>query len=124
MTNFEKSVRMRLRYSYKGSWTTEDLLDFTEVQYDALYHDLSKQLREYEQDSLLSEGNQLRDVTELKVTVVKGLFEEKRAARLEREEEMKRKANKQKVLEALERKQDSQYEDMSLEELQSLAESM
>lgn len=131
MTNstilFEMATQFKFRYPYKGMITTEDLWDLTPAQLDTVYRTLSKELKDIDEDSLIStrsadegvKANELKN----KIEVVKYIFNHKQQAaelhRMAAENAQKR----QRLLDALAAKQDDALANMSEEELrQALAE--
>ena len=125
MTNstilFEMATQFKFRYPYKGMITTEDLWDLTPAQLDTVYRTLSKELKDIDEDSLIStrsadegvKANELKN----KIEVVKYIFNHKQQAaelhRMAAENAQKR----QRLLDALDAKQNDALANMSEEEL-------
>lgn len=125
MTNstilFEMATQFKFRYPYKGMITTEDLWDLTPAQLDTVYRTLSKELKDIDEDSLIStrsadegvKANELKN----KIEVVKYIFNHKQQAaelhRMAAENAQKR----QRLLDALAAKQNDALANMSEEEL-------
>lgn len=118
---FEMASQFKFRYPYKGLITTEDLWDLKPTELDVVYKNLNKELKAFDGDSLIAtksaddgvKANELKN----KIEVVKYIFNYK-----QQEAELYRMAaenaqKKQKLLEALARKQDDALQNMSEEDL-------
>ena len=120
-TLFEMASQFKFRYPYKGLITTEDLWDLSPAQLDTVYRNLSKELKDIDEDSLIStrsadegvKANELKN----KIEVVKYIFNcKKQAAELTRMA-TENAAKRQRLLEALAAKQDDALKNMSEEDL-------
>lgn len=121
MTNiFERATRMKLRFPYKGQISVEDLWDLPVQDLNKIYQEL-KRKEISKVDSLLETKSREDEILALKVQIVTHIFEQKQFEALEMEDAQKRKEKKQKLLEILEKKQNAEYENLSLEELQRMA---
>lgn len=120
MKLFEKAVRQKLRFSYKGLIGVEDLWDLTPRELDKMYKELNSGLKELEEDSLLEVKSAADKSLELKVNIVKYIVETKLAERKERVEKAKQANRKQKILEIMESKKEEQLKDKSLDELEEM----
>lgn len=118
---FEMASQFKFRYPYKGLITTEDLWDLTPSQLDIVYKNLNKELKEIDSDSLIAsksadegvKANELKN----KIEIVKYIFNgKKQAAELARMAS-ENYAKKQRILEALAKKQDDALQNMSEDEL-------
>lgn len=120
-TLFEMASQFKFRYPYKGLITTEDLWDLKPTELDVVYKNLNKELKTFDGDSLIAtksaddgvKANELKN----KIEVVKYIFNHK-----QQEAELYRMAaenaqKRQKLLEALARKQDDALQNMSEEDL-------
>lgn len=118
---FEMASQMKFRYPYKGLITTEDLWDLTPAQLDTVYRNLSKELKDIDEDSLIStrsadEGAKANELKN-KIEVVKYIFNGKMQTiefnRMAAENAQK----KQRLLDALAAKQENALQNMSEEDL-------
>ena len=120
-TMFEMASQFKFRYPYKGMITTEDLWDLSTAQLDVVYRNLSKELKDIDEDSLIStrtadegvKANELKN----KIEVVKYIFSHK-----QREAELVRMAaanaaEKQRIMSVLADMEDNELRNMSKEEL-------
>ena len=120
---FEKAVRLKLRFNYKGILNVEDLWDLGLRALDSIYKELNAELKKLSEDSLL-EVDQEGEVTRLKVAIVKHIFSTKQAEQKERESELEKGLKKQRLLGIIADKQDEQFRDMTVEELSTLVEEL
>jgi len=121
---FEKAARLKLRFNYKGLCTVEDLWDLPLRSLDFLFKDLNSTLKAQKEESLLEVKSSEDEITELKIAIIKHIV-------LTRQQEQKQKAaeaeiisKKQKILEIIAAKQDAGLQDMSLEDLNKLYETL
>jgi hypothetical protein len=121
---FELASRSKLRFSYRGLISTEDLWDLKPEDLDAIYRSTNAELKEMSEDSLLEKKQAGAEVLELQVAIVKYVFEVKVAEAEARKDAKERKARKERILEIIAKKQDEDLEGKTLDELKVLAESM
>jgi hypothetical protein len=121
---FELASRSKLRFSYRGLISTEDLWDLKPEALDEIYRATNAELKEMSEDSLLEKRRTGTEVLELQVAIVRHVFEVKAAEVEARNDARERKAKKERILEIIAKKQDADLENKSLDELKSLAESM
>lgn len=117
---FEVAVKNKFRFPFRGLISVEDLWDLNVRNLDSIFKNLNSQLKEVQEESLLdtkTEGNKELDI---KISIVKYIVKYKLE---EQEKTLKAQENqikKQKILEILSKKQDSNLENMSEEELNNL----
>jgi hypothetical protein len=121
---FERASRSKLRFSYRGLISTEDLWDLRLESLDEIYRLTNAELKEMSEDSLLEKKQIGVEVLELQVAIVKHIFEVKIAEADARKDAQERKARKERILEIIAKKQDEDLEGKTLDELKALAESM
>jgi hypothetical protein len=121
---FELASRSKLRFSYRGLISTEDLWDLKPESLDEIYRDVNVELKKMSEDSLLEKKQAGAAVLELQVAIVKYIFEVKIAEAEAKKDAKERKARKERILEIIAKKQDEDLEGKSLDELKALAESM
>lgn len=121
---FEKAIRNKFRFYYKGQITVEDLWDLTVETLDAIYRDLVKNIKSTEDESLLAKPSKEEGLLKEKAAIVKYIVEvklqEQEAAKVAREN----KAKKTRIMEVLEKKQEESLANMSEEDLQKLLASL
>lgn len=116
---FEYAIRNKLRVSYKGSMSVEDLYDLSIENLDSLYVSLRRQQKSVEEESLITPT---RKNTELDVTLmlVKHIFQVKRdeqAARLLKKQAAEK---RKRIREIIASKQDEALSQASIEDLQRM----
>lgn len=119
---FLTASKHKFRYPYKGLISTEDLWDLNLEQLDTIYKILSKTAKDLHEDSLLTVSCRNDDdyVLDMKIEIVKCIFEEKVEAARKREAEIVNAEKKRRILEVLAKKQDESYNNMSEDELREM----
>ena len=120
MEMFERAVREKFRYPYKGNISTEDLWDLSVTTLDTIFKELNSQLKESQGESLLSVKSSKSNVLEAKIEIIKYIVTVKLAETEAREKEFENAQKKQKILEIIKEKQDNSLKDMTIEELQAM----
>lgn len=115
---FDKASRLRLRFNYKGVISTEDLWDLSLQELDFIYKGLMAQKKALNVDSLLTTPTPADDLLELKLDIVRFVFNAKQDEADSRKAAAEKKAKKQKLLDVLSQKQDSALAEMSIEGIQ------
>jgi hypothetical protein len=115
MNIFEAATRKRIRFPYNGQIDVEDLWELGERQLNGVYKTLASQ-RIDESDSLFDSPT-TDDVLELKIAIVRHVFETKRAEKELAEQAEARRAEKQRIMEVLAQRQDRALFDLPEEEL-------
>ena len=118
---FEKASKLKLRFSFKGNITTEDLWDLSINHLDEIYKGLSAiKKTSSSEDSLINNNSSSNTLNDLKIDIVKHIFalkvEEKnkkdlRAARLDQKRQLQA---------ILANKQSEELQGKSIEELSKL----
>jgi hypothetical protein len=121
---FELASRSKVRFSYRGLISTEDLWDLKLEALDEIYRSTNAELKEMSEDSLLEKKQTGAEVLELQVAIVKHVFEIKVAEAEAKKDARERKAKKERILEIIAKKQDETLEGKTIDELKALAESM
>lgn len=119
---FVTASKHKFRYPYKGLISTEDLWDLNLEQLDSIYKILVKTAKDLHEDSLMPVTGQTEGdtVLEMKIAIVKYIFEEKVEAARRMEAAVANEAKKRRILEVLAKKQDDSLNDMSEEELRNM----
>lgn len=120
MEMFERAVREKFRYPYKGNISTEDLWDLSVTTLDTIFKELNSQLKESQGESLLSVKSSKSNVLEAKIEIIKYIVTVKLTETEAREKEYENAQKKQKILEIIKEKQDNSLKDMTIEELQAM----
>lgn len=121
---FVTASELKFRYPYKGMISTEDLWDLNLEQLDAIYKTLNKEVKVAQEDSLLDTECYKKEnsFVEMKIDIVKYIFNEKVEAVRKREAEVINAENKRRILEALAKKQDESLNNMTEDELRKMLE--
>ena len=120
MNIFEKSVREKMRFPFRGVISVEDLWDLSVKDLDAIFKTLNSQLKQVKEESLL-ETKTKEDVTlDTQIAIVKYIVKIKLEEEKTRLEAKDKKEKKQKLLEILASKQDESLQNKSVEEIQNM----
>lgn len=120
MNIFEYATREKVRFSFRGQLSVEDLWDLNPSQLDTIYKDLNSQLKKASEESLLQVKTIADKQLEVKIEIVKYIVKVKLE---ESEAKLKAKLNKerrQKIMEVLAAKEDQSLQNKSPEELQAM----
>lgn len=121
---FEKASRMKLRFTYKGVCSVEDLWDMRLTELDSLFKALNTQLKAREGESLLGAVSPADKVLDLQIEIVKHIVKTRLAERDAARALAEKADKKQKILEIIAHKQDAVLFDTPLEELMKMAEEL
>lgn len=130
MNIFELATRQKLRFaSAKGDLTTEQLWDLpllissptrdVKVDLDTLARSINHELKAQAEESFVStKANPLKAQLELKLEIVKHIIADKLAAAEKAKKASDNRAERERLMDALKRKQDQELESLSPEEIQ------
>ena len=121
---FETATRKKYLFNYKGQITVIDLWDLSIKELDGIFKSLNKQLKSVTEESLLdvttSEDIELKE----KIEIIKYIVLVKRVEEGKKLLEKEVKEKKQKILEIMSKKKDDTLQNMSLEELEKMLNSL
>ena len=117
---FEIAVRDKFRFAFRGMISVEDLWDLKLEQLDEVYKNLMIEIKKANEESLLKSKTKDQTALEMKVDIVKHIVNYKIKETETKEQEIKRKAQKQKILEILNEKENQDLQNMSVEELKEM----
>jgi hypothetical protein len=117
---FEKAVRGKVRFSFRGSLSVEDLWDLHVEDLDTIFKRLNRQAQAQEGESLLEEKDGPDEILVLKIAIVRHIVGVKLAEKKADEDAAMRLVKKQKLLGILAQKQDESLLGMDEAELQKL----
>lgn len=123
MTNtnlFETATRGKYRFPYKGLVSVEDLWDISLEGLDSIYKTLNTELKKVNEDSLLEPKTTGSEKLSNMIEIVKHIVGVKIAERDARLNDLVRKEQKQKILEAIDAKKNENLRNASLEDLQKM----
>ena len=117
---FEYATRNKVRFSFRGLISGEDLWDLSLTNLDAIYKDLKKQSKQSEEESLLNIKTQEDELLNVQIEIVKHIVSVKLAEKEEREKASAKKAQKQKIMSIIAAKQDEALQNSSIDDLQKM----
>ena len=117
---FEKAVRMKLRFNYKGLLSVEDLFDLSVSSLDQIFKSLNAQLKAQKEESLLDVKTEEEDGLALKVQIIKHIVKAKLDEADARETKALKAEKKQKLLKVISEKKEKVLYDMPVDELEKL----
>lgn len=115
---FEKGMRSKVRFEYKGSIGVEDLWDLSLEALDTIYKSLVVASRQSEEEGLLNVRKAEDEIRSLKIEIVKSVFETKKEELDARKLATAKKQEKARLKEILAQRQDEDLKSLSAEELQ------
>jgi len=122
MNIFEKAVKGKYRFPFKGSITVEDLFDLSVTDLDTVFKSLNSQVKQVKEESLLSTRTKTKseDVLETSIEIVKYIVTEKLTAAEKAQADKVKSVELQKLYAILEEKKNIELADKSPEEIQSM----
>lgn len=114
---FEIAIRNKYRFPYKGMITVEDLWDLSVTQLDGIFKTLNAQIKQEKEESLLTTKSASEAELDNKIAIIRHVVATKQAEAEKARKAKETKAETQKILEIIGRKQDAALENMSIEEL-------
>jgi hypothetical protein len=117
---FEKAVKGKYRFPYKGQITVEDLYDLPLGSLDTVFKTLNAEVKKTDEESLLQTKSAEDDILATKIEIVKYIFNEKLEEKKNQQEAAERKEKKQKIMQIIATKQDEALRNASVEDLQKM----
>ena len=117
---FEKAVKGKYRFPYKGQIAVEDLYDLPLGALDTVFKTLNAEVKKTDEESLLQTKSEEDDILSTKIEIVKYIFNEKLEEKKNRHEAVERKEKKQKIMQIIATKQDEALRNASVEDLQKM----
>lgn len=117
---FEKAVKGKYRFPYKGQIAVEDLYDLPLGLLDTVFKTLNAEVQKTDEESLLQTKSAEDDILATKIEIVKYIFNEKLEEKKNRQEAAERKEKKQKIMQIIATKQDEALRNASVEDLQKM----
>lgn len=116
---FIKASREKMRFSYKGVLTVEDLWDLSVTELDKIYKSLNAKAKETAEESLLSESTE-DETLNTQIEIIKYIVSVKLDERDKAKKAKERKEQKEKIMSIIASKQDEDLQGKSIEELTKL----
>lgn len=120
---FENATRRRYRFPFKGNINTEDLWDLNVKGLDEIYKTLNKELRESQEDSLLTQSDENTELTE-KIEIVKYIVQVKMDEQKAQVDAAQRAETRRKLLEVKADRENRRLEGLSDEEINKMLEDL
>lgn len=117
---FEYVTRNKVRFSFRGLISVEDLWDLSLTNLDLIYKELNKQLKHTKDESLLNIKTQKDELLNVQIEIVKYIVSVKLAEKEAREKTSAKKAQKQKIMSIIAAKQDEVLQNSSIDDLQKM----
>ena len=117
---FEKAVKGKYRFPYKGQIAVEDLYDLPLGSLDTVFKTLNAEVKKTDEESLLQTKSEKDDILSTKIEIVKYIFNKKLEEKKNRQEAVERKEKKQKIMQIIATKQDEALRNASVEDLQKM----
>lgn len=116
---FEIATRNRYRFNYKGVMTVEDLWALSVEALDAIFKTLNRQKKTADEDSLLAVKSAEDAELANKIELVKYIVAVKLAESEARVDAAEKKAQRDKILAIMAKKQDAALEGMDMKQLEA-----
>ena len=117
---FEYATRNKIRFSFRGLISVEDLWDLSLTNLDSIYKELNKQSKQSEEESLLNIKTQEDELLNVQIEIVKHIVSVKLAEREARGKASAKKAQKQKIMSIIAAKQDEALQNSSIDDLKKM----
>ena len=117
---FEVATRNQFRFAFKGMLNVEDLWQLSPRDLDTIFKTLNSQLRQIKEESLLETKSMEDQILDVKIQIVKHIFNIKQEEEKLRVEAKQNKEKKQKLMEILASKQDQDLLNKSSEDIQKM----
>ena len=117
---FEFASRNKVRFPFKGMISVEDLWDLSLTNLDSIYKTLNKQVKQSEEESLLSTKASVDTELEVQIAIVKHIVSVKLAEKEAAEKVSAKKAQKQKIMSIIATKQDEALQNSSIDDLKKM----
>lgn len=117
---FEYATRNKVRFSFRGLISVEDLWDLSLTNLDSIYKELNKQSKQSEEESLLNIKTQEDELLNVQIEIVKHIVSVKLVEKEAREKATAKKAQKQKIMSIIAAKQDEALQNSSIDDLQKM----
>lgn len=124
MTNttniFELATKNKYRFPYKGLISVEDLWDLNRTQLDSIYKALNKEVKQVQEESLMTTKSNEDAEALTKIEIVKHIFKVKEQEVMDKMVASENAEKKRRILEIIAQKQDTYLQNMSEDELRKM----
>lgn len=117
---FEYASRNKVRFPFKGMISVEDLWDLSLINLDSIYKTLNKQVKQSEEESLLSTKASVDTELEVQIAIVKHIVSVKLTEKEAAEKASAKKAQKQKIMSIIATKENEALQNSSIDDLKKM----
>ena len=117
---FEYASRNKVRFPFKGMISVEDLWDLSLTNLDSIYKTLNKQVKQSEEESLLSTKASVDTELEVQIAIVKHIVSVKLAEKEAAEKASAKKTQKQKIMSIIATKENEALQNSSIDDLKKM----
>ena len=120
MDIFKYAVKNKMRFSYKGVCTVEDLYDIPLSGLDKMYGELKKQQKNFGEDSLLNKKSSEEKEIGIKIEIIESIVAD-RLADIEKAKKVQQtRERNRRIAQIIADKEDAALNNMSLEDLKAM----
>ena len=120
MNIFEFATRNALRFPYKGNQSVEELWRLSLNELDSIYKTLNKQVKQSEEESLLSTKASVDTELEVQIAIVKHIVSVKLAEKEASEKAHAKREQKQKIMSIIATKENEALQNSSIDDLKKM----
>lgn len=120
MNIFEYATRNAVRFPYKGSQSVEELWRLSLNELDSIYKTLNKQVKQSEEESLLSTKASVDTELEVQIAIVKHIVSVKLAEKEASEKAHTKREQKQKIMSIIATKENEALQNSSIDDLRKM----
>ena len=117
---FEVAARNKVRFSFRGMISVEDLWDLSVENLDVIFKTLNAQSKQMKEESLLGSRSKEDEELSLKIEIVKFVVKTKLEEFAKRMKDKEQKEKRQKIMEIMSTKKDADLQNKSLDELSKM----
>ncbi|MBO5969872.1 MAG: hypothetical protein J6S14_15400 [Clostridia bacterium] len=117
---FELAAKHKFRYNFRGEITTEDLFDLSVNDLDSIYKNLKKEQEKSGETGLLVTQSKEDAICATKMEIVQYIFSQKQQEKADQKAKAEKKLQRQKILQTLYEKQESEMKSKSAAELMDM----
>lgn len=120
MDIFKYAVKNKMRFSYKGVCTVEDLYDIPLSGLDKMYVELKKQQKNFGEDSLLNKKSSEEKEIGIKIEIIESIVTDRLADIDKAKKAQQTRERNRRIAQIIADKEDAALNDMSLEDLKAM----
>lgn len=120
MDIFKYAVKNKMRFSYKGVCTVEDLYDIPLSGLDKMYGELKKQQKGFGEDSLLNKKSSEEKEVGIKIEIIENIVADRLADIDKAKKAQQTRERNRRIAQIIADKEDAALNDMSLEDLKAM----